>query len=496
MKEKKKIIIVGSGVAGLSAGIYAQMNGFDSQIVEMHSIAGGLCTAWHRKGYKFDYSIQWLVGTKYGLFHNLYRDTDILNDDVKIIDPDFHLKLTNSDTDDFTIHANIDKWENYLLEKAPEDSRAIKKMCKDMRRCCKLESFELAPSLRPWYHYVRVLYRSYPTLFTIAWHKNKTCKDYFDKLNLKNEWLRSSLHGLYGNEDFSVVPFFLMLSWYTNGNAGYPNGGSLCLAERMHQRYLKLGGKILFKKKVREIIVENDRAKGVILEDGTTIEGDYIISSAGGYNTIYHLLNGKYTSPKIEKAYKNWKLFSSFVQVSFGVNADLKTDIPVQWVLAAGSKIGSTTLRLGYRILNYNFDRTMAPEGKSSIVIRFESPWEVWENLSEEAYKKEKGQIEKVALDLLEKHYPGASSQVEVCDIATPQTTVRYTGAWRGSHEGFLPSPKNITSQLPMTLPKLSNFYIIGQWLFPGGGIPPSVLSGKWALQMICKKEKRKFGIK
>jgi phytoene dehydrogenase-like protein len=493
VKDKKKIIIVGGGVAGLSAGIYAQMNGFDSQIVEMHSIAGGLCTAWHRKEYKFDYSIQWLVGSKYGVFHNVYRDTDILNDGIEIINPDVHLKLINPQAEDFVIYTSIDKWENYLLEKAPEDTHAIRKMCRDMRRCTKLESFDLAPSLRKPFHYIRALFRSYPTLLTILKYKNLRSEDYFNLLNIKNEWLHTSLHGIYGNANFSIIPFLLILSWYAQGNSGYPKGGSLAVAERMHQRYTKLGGNILFKKRVAEIMVENSRAKGVLLEDGTRIEGDYVISAADGYHTIFNLLKGKYFSSNIKKAYENWEPFNAFVQVSFGVNAGLKTDVPVQWVLAKGKEIGKTKLRLGYRILNYNFDKTMAPEGKSCIIIRFESPWEIWENLSEEEYREEKKRIEKAALQLLEEHYPGTSALVEVCDIATPQTTVRYTGAWKGSYEGFLPSPKNITQQLSLTLPGLSRFYMVGQWLFPGGGIPPSVLSGKWALQMICKEEKRKF---
>ncbi len=37
--------IIGAGFAGLSAGIYAQMNGFQSLILEMHDLPGGLCTA-------------------------------------------------------------------------------------------------------------------------------------------------------------------------------------------------------------------------------------------------------------------------------------------------------------------------------------------------------------------------------------------------------------------------------------------------------------------
>jgi len=42
-------------------------------------------------------------------------------------------------------------------------------------------------------------------------------------------------------------------------------------------------------------------------------------------------------------------------------------------------------------------------------------------------------------------------------------------------------------------LPKLKNFYMAGQWLFPGGGLPPAAQTGKWAVMLICKKEKINF---
>ncbi len=59
----KSIIIIGAGIAGLSAGCYARMNGYDITIFELHSLPGGLCTAWERKGYTFDGCIHYLFGS-------------------------------------------------------------------------------------------------------------------------------------------------------------------------------------------------------------------------------------------------------------------------------------------------------------------------------------------------------------------------------------------------------------------------------------------------
>jgi phytoene dehydrogenase-like protein len=63
MKDKKKsIIIIGAGLAGLSAGCYAQMNGYDATLFEAHYMAGGYATKWTRKGYIFDGAMDWLNG--------------------------------------------------------------------------------------------------------------------------------------------------------------------------------------------------------------------------------------------------------------------------------------------------------------------------------------------------------------------------------------------------------------------------------------------------
>lgn len=63
---KQKILIIGGGVAGLTAGIYAQLNGYQATILEMHDKPGGQLIAWERQDYRFDYCLHWLVGSDHG----------------------------------------------------------------------------------------------------------------------------------------------------------------------------------------------------------------------------------------------------------------------------------------------------------------------------------------------------------------------------------------------------------------------------------------------
>jgi phytoene dehydrogenase-like protein len=490
---KPKVVIIGGGVAGLSAGIYSAMNGFDTEILEMHSVAGGQCTAWDRKNYRFDYCLHWLVGTAKGAFHDIWRETHVLTDETEIIDHDVHSEIIDKNGNRFIIYSNIDSWEKYLLEIAPEDEKTIRKMCKEMRKGALLEPFVLPPELRSTLDYLRILPKMFPIINLVRKYGRMTCNEYFEKLNFRSERIRGALFSMYGNRDFSAMAFVMMLGWFNQKNAGYVKGGSYPLAQRMAERFRQFGGKLSYNKRVASIIVENDTAKGVLLTDGSRIDADYVISAADGYSTIYKMLGGKYVSRQIDEAYRKWELFLPFVQVSFGVGKPVKSDSPVMLDFTKGISIGSTPLEYGYSIMNYSYDDTMAPAGKTTIVMRFDTRWEYWKNLRGDAYRTEKERILADSTSLLEKFYPGIRESIEVTDVATPLTNVRHTGVKDGAYEGFMPTRNNMMKSLKMYLPKLKNFYMAGQWLFPGGGLPPSAQSGKWVIQILCKKRKQPF---
>ncbi len=492
----KKIVIIGGGVAGLSAGIYSRLNGFDTEIIEMHSITGGQCTAWNRKGYRFDYCLHWLVGTRKGPFNDIWKETGVLNDSVEIVDHEIHTKVFSADGREFTIYTNLYKWEKYLCDMAPEDSTGIIRMCNDMRKSAFLQPFSDPPGLRKFSSTVYSLFNMMPVMILFMKYGHKNCDEYFQKFEFTNENLKYFLNSLYVRRNFSALAFIMMFAWFNQKNAGYLIGGSLPMAKRMNERYLGLGGQLRTNAKVAKITVENNSANGVILSDGTEISADYVISAADGHSTIFDMLEGKYLTKKISYAYENWELFTPIVQVSFGLTKKIESDVPVETWINKDLFIGKTKTTNGYSIMNYFYDPTMAPDRKSVIVIRFESPWELWKNMNSSEYKTEKEQIAKDALALLEKRYPGISGSIEVSDVATPVTDVNYTGVWKGSYEGFMPSSKNLIDNISPVIPGLKRFYMAGQWLFPGGGLPPAGQSGKWAVQYVCKEENIRFKTK
>ena len=81
--------------------------------------------------------------------------------------------------------------------------------------------------------------------------------------------------------------------------------------------------------------------------------------------------------------------------------------------------------------------------------------------------------------------------------MATPMTYERYTGNWQGSMEGWLITTKTMGmvmgKGMSKTLPGLENFYMVGQWVEPGGGVPTAAMSGRNMIQVICKQDKKPF---
>lgn len=147
-------------------------------------------------------------------------------------------------------------------------------------------------------------------------------------------------------------------------------------------------------------------------------------------------------------------------------------------------------------VRSYSFDPTMALPGKNTLVVQFETDYDYWHEFRQvpEHYRAEKEAIVQAVISGLEQRFPGITEQVEMTDVATPITWERHTGNWRGSYEGWMfDSDFTIMSSMRKTLPGLENFYMAGQWVNPGGGIPTAVMSGNHTIQMICKEDRKKF---
>jgi phytoene dehydrogenase-like protein len=497
--KDNSIIIIGAGFAGMAAGIYAQLNGYKTTIYEMHNQPGGLCTSWKRKGYTFDGCIHWLVGSSPSSgMHDIWEETGIAQN-RKIIDHDEYMRIEGPDGRTLVFYTDVDKLEKHLLEFSPQDEKPIRELIEGIRICIPFDSPSKHDSLLS-----KIGKQSKVILnFALKGKKMKdwmkiTCKEFANRF--KDPLIKLAVNEMW-IPDFSIFFMLFTLAYLHNRNAGYPIGGSLPMSYAMEDKYKALGGKILYKQKVTKILTEEDKATGIMLEDETLHKADRIISAADGYATLFTMLEGKYGDAKTKEPYEKWPVFPSLIYVSLGVNRKFD-EIPqsvsgLTFHLREPVEIGDFE-RDKLSIHIYNHDPSLAPEGKTAITIMLNSEYDYWKNISKDLnlYVKKKEEIGKKVVELLEQRFPGISSQVEMIDVATPLTFERYTGNWKGCFEGWLITPENSSTMMkPMSqiVPGLKNFYMCGQWVEPGGGLPTAVMSGRRLIKSICKEDREKF---
>lgn len=497
---EKSVIIIGAGIAGLSTGCYGQMNGYTTRIFEMHDRAGGLCTSWKRKGYTINGCIHWMMGAKPGT--SLYRVWEELGavQGREMVYFDEYARVTGPEGKTFVVHKDIDRLQQHMKALAPEDGDVIDEYIAAIRKFCDFEMpMDIAPELMNPFQGIKMMIGMLPYMRTFMKWKGMSLGDFANRF--KNPFMRKVIPTCFGPEGdyFPAITAVLPVAMNFTNSIGYPIGGSLMFSHAIEKRYTGLGGSIQYGMKVNRILVENDRAVGIRLEDGQEHRADYVVSAADGHSTIFGMLDGKYLNAKIKGYYDNLPLFPSIVHVALGVDRQFRsipsTPFGTNYLLERPISLAGSQLSYLKGVRCYSFDPTLAPAGKTVIITWFPANYNHWKSLEKNRtrYKAEKEKVADSIVRLLDERIPGLAEQVKMRDVATPGTYERYTGQWKGSFEGWNMNPKTFGMRMSKKLPGLSNFFMTGQWVEPGGGILTVAVSGRNVIHIICRNDKKRF---
>ena len=495
--SEKKVIIIGAGLAGLSTASYLQMNGFKTEIFEMHTLAGGLCASWKRGEYLIDGCIHFMVGISES--ESTYRFWNGLID-MKSIDfvfYDNHCSVKNNENTIF-FYSDVNKLEKELLQKAPEDKKQIRRFIKNIRKFLTIQ----LPTEKPIeiMNFIDKL-KAGKMVFRYGIQMLKTLrlsnKQFVDKL--KNPCLKKAFRLAFVDE-MPVFSTILTFVWRHNKQMGYPKGGAVKISTMLEENYKNLGGKINYNSKVVEIITENNKAEGILLKNGNTHKADIVISAADGKSTIYKMLNAKFTDKNIIERYTDgiFETVDKTLYVSFGVNKDFSNENhKIYFILKKPIRIDSKTLLNHLEITHYCADPKAAPKGKSLLTLMPEAlDWEYWYDLrknNSSEYIMQKNRIADLIIDALETQFGDIKDNIEMIDVATPATYIRYTGNWTGGQISWKSKKEIMGKPTLWDIKGLKNFYMAGQWAGVTGGLNHVVMMGNHLAQIICKKEGVKF---
>lgn len=496
--SEKSIAIIGAGIAGLSAGCYAQMNGYHSEIFEMHTLPGGVCTSWRRGQYLMDGCIKWLVGVNPASSMHAYweelgalegRRVVIRDECMRVLSPGGQCLIASSD---------LDQIEKHLLEISPEDSREIAELAGGARLFARSVTSGGRRSGEPSLgEKAKSLIRMLPLIRLLFKYRRTSVQEF--ALRFRDPFLREAVRVMVDLPDFPFAALLMMLGFHAAGDAGYPIGGSLEFSRAIERRYLQLGGKVHYARRVAKILVENRKAVGLETADGQQHRADFVISAADGHATIFDMLEGKYLSKQVRSYYERFPVFPPLIQVSLGVARDFAGQ-PHKVVHMLREPVviaGESQYQLSVK--HYSYDPTLAPPGKSVLVVLIASNYQWWKELGtdHERYEQEKGRVAETVIGELDELYPGLALQVEAVDVATPLTWEKYTGNWQAAFEGWLLTTRTlgmtVRGGMKKTLPGLRNFWMCGQWVVPGGGLPSAAWSARNVIRMICAADEKTF---
>ncbi len=494
----ESVIIIGAGLAGLSAGCYAQANGYQSRIFEHHSQPGGVAAAWRRKDYLIDGGIHFVMGHRPGsALYNLYCELGIVPG-CRFVDMTTYGRFSDEGSGrSITVTQNLDHLTADLKAASPADARIVDElmaMVRTMRRGGLGEmGMDSPPELTGFLDQIKGMWAMRQLFRYFTGRYSCSVAEYVQ--DIQDPWVRQCFMYLFLPE----VPVWfigMILALFAEGQLGFLARGCPDFVLPLERRYKELGGQIAYKSTVKEILVEGDRAVGVRLTDGSEHRADAVISAADGYSTLFTMLGGRYVNDKIRSRYATWQPIRPMVIISYGVAREFPGEPPfTTFVLEHPLDVdGQAVKAIFFRILNYSTH--FAPPGKTVIQVEFESEWDYWNTLystDRAGYEAAKDHLAAEVLHRLERHYPGLAAQVEVTDVATPYTTWRYTLNHKGAWAGWLPTTRVLMSRIERTLPGLDRFVMAGQWVTAGGSVPSSLYSGRHAVEILCRRNGRRF---
>jgi len=495
-KDQYDAVIIGAGLGGLSCAAAFARQGFRPLVLEKHYIPGGYATTFQRQDFVFDVSLHCTVVRERDGIHNLIDGFPEITDVQFVPHPDLY-RAIYPDYDIRVPQKNLRRYIEMLIGDFPEEREGIEAIFKDMAGFGKdLGRFSAAQG--------EVDMSRFPVDFPYLYNcSSKTWGQMLDA-RIRDPKLKSIISAQWAY--YGLPPSKLASSYYAlpyleflEKGGYYPRGKSQKMSDALTQFIRKRGGTVMLGTRVERILVKNHAAYGVETANGETFVGKVVVSNANAHDTFHKMMEeDDHLKDYLERMAQFSVSLSSF-QVFLGLKTDLVGDVRIH-----DSEIFCNT---GYDIeasydacvkadvengdflvaLYDNIYKGYSPRGKNIINILTLQGYDHWKKYESDyfkgnktAYRAEKERMADVLIARAEETLlPGLSKAIEVKEIGTPLTNVRYTGNYRGAIYGYDQTLDNSgPNRLPHQTP-IKNLYLSGAWTSPGhgyGGVIPSGL--------------------
>lgn len=493
----KKIIVIGAGVAGLSAAVRLQKLGYEVTLYEKDRQVGGKMNQIKTAGFTFD------LGPTIVMMPEIYREVfefcgkdpdDYIS--MKKVDPMLKLYFNKEEPIEFS--NDLIELTKTLENISPEDTQGYFAFLADIyqRYTIAKEAF-ITKSFRGFWDFYNpkslwagIRLRTFSDAYTSI---SKFVKDDRLRKSLAFQTLYIGVSPYQGPSLYTIIPMIeLFYGVY------FIEGGMYTLATSLARLFEELGGKIVYETSVDEILIDNKIAKGIRIGK-EQVMADAIICGADFPYAMKELIpderkRGKYTNKKIakfeyscscflmylglDKKYPEEHLHSIYFAEDFKQNVD---------DLFERGKLPDDPSFYLYR--PSLMDDSLAPEGQEGLYVLVPVPelskYEKWTEQTMQAYRQKIIRLlkEKTIFKDIDEHIVSET-------LITPKDFSERFNAYNGATFGLKPTLKQSNYYRPHNkFSAAENLYFCGSSTHPGAGVPIVMQSAKLAVEELLRDD-------
>ena len=480
----RTVVIIGGGMAGLTAAAYLARAGFSVKVFEQHTQPGGYVSSFARKGFTFPAGPA-SFGSN-GIIFPILAELGMA-EKLQFIRAGHQISWDAHDVPLQSPAQTGRDLENYF----PDEKAALRRYF----RWVEIGGSAFHDSLKGGMMFGRGVLKTMlrvglkhplsPWALRVAGRNtNRSLHDHYFKNGILRQLLnRLGYPVMSGRNTLGMWASYYFDTWI-------PAGGMQAFADLIARYIREHGGEVHLGTRVRQIRMENGQTTGVELQDGRFVPADWVVSAADLYQTCFQLMGRSHLPPamigKLEKARPSESMFTVFL----GLNGSPELSFALKRFRE--SHVCFTCADGQYIKLIYlsKDDPSSAPAGKHALLIACLSPYEDWEDLksNRQGYQTKKAAYTDMLIKEAEEFLPGLRAHIAVLDAATPLTCERYTANWRGSTAGWNWDPKDAPHfDLDKDLP-VERLYSIGHTVHNPGGVPTAMITAWYIAGNIVRQ--------
>jgi prolycopene isomerase len=499
LKPKYDVIIIGAGPGGLTTASLLAKRGVEVLVVEQQGLPGGACTSFRREGRVYDCGAALIFGLGKDGYNVISTLANLLEEDLTVIPREKFFRLDFAGKS-INFWKDLDKFIPELEKSFPEEKGEIKKLydylVKYYRRDIAGQNILTPPTemsdqekmgmLRNPLRVLRLqgLLKQSAEQFLGSHIKSQKLLNFYDKLCAS-----------YAYVNMKETPAIMALTMFTDNHIGgthYVATSAQTYSNTLERAIERNGGTIIYKRKVKQILFEEDRVGGVLLADDTKIHAERVVSDA----TVWNLYNNLIPQDRVTQKQKKWAnslipTYPAMVLYAAVSKSVFPPDInPVEYYIKDPEQIDMNDITLYIPSVD---DRSLGPSDEHIITIFSPSPNAKWPHPWDSEYRssdylKQKDDQAELIISEIEKRIPGFTQAIKKLIVATPSTIERYTL----KNGGCVGGPKQMIGQEILNrlhaVTEWSGLYACGDSTTMGMGMPAVTASGFGAANVILRE--------